>query len=148
MLIGEGPLHCQLHDFLTANAIPHTITGYFPSAWKALPAMDVFALPSLSEGMGIVLLEAAQARIPIIASNTGGIPELLKDHAEALLLPPADPIALAEACRRILNDNKFAESLTENAWQKASLFTLEKMAKETVDFYAEIISSRTFKFLP
>jgi len=141
LIIGDGPLRSELQSYLTANRISHTITGYYPSAWKALPAMDIFVLPSISEGMGLVLLEAAQAKVPIVASDTGGIPELFSDRQEALLCRPADPEALAAACNEIISNPALAKMLIENAWQKAKLFTVERMVKATTDFYLEIINT-------
>jgi len=64
---------------------------------------DVFVLPSLVEGFGIVLLEAMSFGLPIVATRAGSIPELVKDGVNGLLVPPADPTALAEAIERLLD---------------------------------------------
>ena len=138
LIIGEGPIRPQLQDLLASNKLPYTMTGYLPSAWKALPAMDIFLLPSLSEGMGLVLLEAAQAKIPIIASSTGGIPELFAGEREILLCKPADPLDLTLACSRILENDDLAKTLVQNAYQRAMKFTVDKMVNDTTDFYLEI----------
>lgn len=147
LIIGGGPLHTQLRDLLTASQLPHTITGYLPAAWQALPAMDLFVLPSLSEGMGLVLLEAAQARIPIVASKVGGIPELFADNSEALLTNPADPLDLTLACSKILEDKDLSKSLAENAFQKVLMYTVEKMSRDTIEFYNLIIADTSSKAL-
>ena len=143
LIIGDGPLRSELQSFLTANNISYTITGYYPAAWRALPAMDIFALPSVSEGMGLVLLEAAQAKVPIVASNTGGIPELFNHRREALLCRPADSEALAAACREILDNPDLAKMLIENAWQISKLFTIDRMVKDTTNFYLEILTNKS-----
>jgi glycosyltransferase involved in cell wall biosynthesis len=140
LIIGEGPLHNQLTEQLKLSGLPFTLTGYLPSAWQALPAMDLFVFPSLSEGMGLVLLEAAQAGIPIVASKVGGIPELLEDHKEALLVPPADPAAMALACSKVLKGRAFSAEMTARARQKVSQFSIEKMVQDTITFYEKIIS--------
>lgn len=141
LLVGQGPLSAHLHTLLLSSGFSYTMTDYLPSAWQSLPAMDLFVLPSLSEGMGIVLLEAAQAEIPIVASQIGGIPELFTDGSEALLIRPSDPGALALACRRILHDPIFAEHLTENARQKASHYSVDMMVNETTTFYKAIFNN-------
>lgn len=144
LIIGEGPLHAELEDLLTSYRLPHTMTGYLSSAWQALPAMDLFVLPSLSEGMGLVLLEAAQAQIPIVASRIGGIPEFLADNSDALLVSPADPLELTLACSRILKDSNLAKNLVENARKRAGMYTVEKMAAETTEFYEQVLAKGTF----
>jgi glycosyltransferase involved in cell wall biosynthesis len=121
------------------------MTGYLPAAWQALPAMDLFVLPSLSEGMGLVLLEAAQARIPIIASQVGGIPELFENNSEALLTNPADPLDLTLACSRILEDQNLAKNLVVNAHEKAIMYTVEKMTADTTEFYDFFIADTSSK---
>lgn len=140
LIIGDGPLQAQLRDELDASGIPFTLTGYMPMAWQALPAMDIFVLPSLSEGMGIVLLEAAQAGIPIVASHTGGIPELIDDKTEGLLVKPGDILGLTIALSDILQNPALAAKLTANAAHKAGQYTLQKMAQETTSFYEQFLA--------
>lgn len=141
VIIGEGPLHDRLQELLGAYQISHTLTGYLPSAWQALPAMDLFVLPSLNEGMGLVLLEAAQAGVPIVASHVGGIPELLRNNIDALLTRPADPVDLTLAISKILGDRNFAGKLIANAQNRASAFSLDKMTTETSNFYQQILGN-------
>jgi len=140
LIIGEGPQHSELENFLNSSGLSFTLTGYLSSAWKALPAMDIFVLPSLNEGMGIVLLEAAQARIPVVASKVGGIPELFPDDNEALLIRPADTLDLTQAISKILKNEEYAKVLLENAAKRAGLFSVKQMVEETTDFYFGIIN--------
>lgn len=139
LIIGDGPLYNPLQELLEVSQLSYTMTGYLPSAWQALPAMDLFVLPSLNEGMGLVLLEAAQAEVPIVASRVGGIPELLTDESEALLTEPAVPLDITLACSRLLNDEALVNKLISNAASKASMFTLEKMAEATTIFYEQTL---------
>ncbi|RNC28867.1 MAG: putative teichuronic acid biosynthesis glycosyltransferase TuaC [Candidatus Dichloromethanomonas elyunquensis] len=140
VIIGEGPSRQELEDLLRSAKIPHTLTGYLPDAWKTLPSMDLFVLPSLSEGMGLVLMEAAQAEVPIVASCVGGVPELFQDNSEALLACPGDPIDLARCCDRLLSDPDLVNRLTAKARERARGFTVEKMAKDTAAFYYSILN--------
>lgn len=139
VIIGEGPLYDSLHEQLAASGIAYTLTGYIPDAWQALPAMDLFVLPSLSEGMGLVLLEAAQAGIPIVASRVGGIPELLTHHAEAILVKPDDHLDIVLACSLLLNNNELVSKLTDNARKRALEFTVDRMIESTTSFYEQIV---------
>jgi glycosyltransferase involved in cell wall biosynthesis len=75
----------------------------------------VFCLPSRREAFGLVLLEAMAARTPIVATRTGGIPEVVRDGVDALLVSPESPTELADALRRIIRDPSLARQLAENA---------------------------------
>lgn len=135
LLIGDGPISNQLCNQLEKSNLSYTMTGYVSSAWECLPAMDVFVLPSLSEGMGLVLLEAAQAGVPLIASQVGGIPEIWENQSSALLISPAKPDEIAEACNRILHDHNLRDHLIANALQRASFLDDKNMTLETTSFY-------------
>jgi len=80
-----------------------------------LAGMDCFVLPSLNEGMGRALIEAMAAGLPVIASRVGGIPALIQDGINGLLVPPADTQALARALRRVSDDQQWARQLGEKA---------------------------------
>lgn len=85
-----------------------------------LAAADVFALPSLSEGMPLALIEAMLSSTPVVASRVGGIPELIEDPASGYLASPGDPAAFAEALRRCLEDGPAARSAAQRAFTKAA----------------------------
>lgn len=142
LLIGEGPLKETIRETLNTENIPHTLTGFLPEAYRALPAMDIFVLPSSHEGMGLVLIEAMQRHTPIVASCTGGIPEVIRSELEGLLVPPGDPEALAHACARVLGQPDLAKRLTEAAAERWPQFSLEVMVKETENVYAMLLAHR------
>ncbi|MGI5901831.1 MAG: glycosyltransferase family 4 protein [Desulfitobacteriia bacterium] len=142
LLIGSGPLKNQVEDLLLKYNLSYTLTGFLPDAWRALPAMDVFSLPSLNEGMGLVLLEAAQAEIPIVASRVGGIPELFTADEEALLCRPADSLSLALACSALLKNQDLGNRLADKASKRSRLFKIDKMIQETSAFYSEIVGEQ------
>lgn len=141
LLIGDGTLFDDLKGLLGTSSLSYTMPGYLSNAWQALPAMDLFVLPSVHEGMGLVLLEAIQAGIPIVATHTGGIPELLSNDIDALLVPPNNPYELADACRRLLNNPQLAENLVNKAREKISSFTIDQMVEKTLNFYQTVIDN-------
>jgi lipopolysaccharide heptosyltransferase II len=83
---------------------------------------DLFVFPSLWEGFGIVLLEAMYYRLPIVASNISAIPELVKDGENGLLVPPADPAALAKAINTLIENPLKREEMGERGYQKVVNF--------------------------
>lgn len=142
LLIGDGPLLHSVENELRESSIPYTLPGYLPDAAQALPAMDLFALPSVSEGMGLVLLEAIQAQIPIIASDTGGIKELLRHGTDGLLVPPADVPALTEGLSLLIKTPALRKELAESALSRLEIFSVEKMVHEVEAFYHSLLSTR------
>jgi glycosyltransferase involved in cell wall biosynthesis len=75
---------------------------------------DIFVLPSLIEGFGIVLIEAMSAGLPIVATKAGSIPELVRDEENGFLVPPGDPAALADALKHLLDSAKLRERIGAN----------------------------------
>ena len=92
------------------------------------PGFDIFAMPSLTEGLSIALLEACATRLAIVATAVGGNPELVRDGESGLLVPPGEGPPLLQALDRLLADAPMRERLGQNAcdWvrQHGSLDTL------------------------
>src|SRR5215207_10009421 len=105
LLVGDGPERSKLERDAKRIGVGDRVRflGFF--AHDRLPAVlahaDLLVLPSLYEELGTVLLEARQAALPIVASKTGGIPDVIEDGVNGLLVPPGDPEALARAIDRI-----------------------------------------------
>ncbi|MCK5843501.1 MAG: glycosyltransferase family 4 protein [Victivallales bacterium] len=100
-----------------------------------LAASDVFVLPSLYEGFGIVLLEAMAAGVPIIASRTGGVPEIVADGEGGLLVDPGDCDALAAAMLRLDSDRKLSASMSEAGKLTVERYSLDRMLSGYFDLY-------------
>lgn len=98
---------------------------------RRLAAADIFVLPSRRENFPIALLEAMAAGKPCVASRTGGVPELT-GRAGALLVAPGDPAALARALGRVLSDGALRRRLCGAARRRASLFTWDRAAAESL----------------
>jgi glycosyltransferase involved in cell wall biosynthesis len=89
--------------------------------------------------MGLVLLEAMNAQVPIVASSVGGIPEVIRSGIDGVLVPPGDVSKLCEACRSVLKNPEFASSLVQSAQKRRSLFSLERMIIETEKVYFRLL---------
>jgi len=101
-----------------------------------LKSSDIFAMPSRYEGTPIALLEAAALGCPIIATSSGGIPELVTNDVHALLVRPNDSIALAEGLLRLSTDRKYAKALGQNAQLKIKKdFDINVQVQNTWDAY-------------
>lgn len=89
--------------------------GSYPQLTGFYPLLDAFVLPSLWEGLPLCLLEAMSLSLPVIATKVGGVPDLLEDGRNALLVPPADPAALASALTALLDDFPRAQEMGRDA---------------------------------
>jgi starch synthase len=106
--------------------------------WKMMREATCFVLPSLAESFGLAVLEAMAVRTPVIATNVGGIPDLVKDGRNGLLVPPADPEALAESMERITSNPRLRRTLANEGRRTASRFTWERVAEKTLKVYERI----------
>ena len=101
---------------------------------------DVFVLPSIHEGLPLTLLEAWAARLPIVTTNVGGIPEICVNRENALIVPPKDPEALADAMIEILEDGMLAKKMGKNGRKLVEeKYTWEKIAEKTEKVYERLI---------
>lgn len=110
---------------------------------QLLAQADVFVLSTVTqEAFGRVILEAQAAGVPVVASSVGGVVDIIDDGKTGLLVLPKDPDGMARAVLRVLNDKKFAAQLVDAARQKLlEQFTLERMASQTLEVYAELLNS-------
>lgn len=99
MIVGGGPLHAELDALVRSEGLEGHVwlAGERSDIPDAMTAMDVFVMPSLSEGISNTVLEAMASGLPVIATNVGGNPELVADGHNGLLVPAADPAALSAA---------------------------------------------------
>ncbi|WP_407306262.1 glycosyltransferase [Desulfosporosinus sp. SB140] len=140
LMIGDGPIRSVLESELKKASLPYTLTGYLPKAYEALPTMDLFVLPSISEGMGLVLLEAMQMGVPIVASAVGGIPEVVRSEQDGLLVTPGNAAELAQACTSILENSGRAKSLVSSGNRRWLEFSIEGMVRATEEVYKSLLS--------
>ena len=103
---------------------------------------SVFVCPSLEEEFGIVNLEALSCETPVVASNVGGIPEIVHDHINGILVPPNDPIELANAIQYLLDNKKIRIKYgREGRRQVLESFSCEVIIKRLCEIYEEAINS-------
>lgn len=142
-LVGEGELKEKLASMSSQLGLDCTFAGKRPHdevpSW--LCAADCVVLPSLSEGLPTIAVEAMMCRAPLVATAVGGTPEVVKDGETGLLVPPRDPASLAQAISRILDDPKFSAALAAKAEQAAkSELTWEANARKTIAVYQDALA--------
>lgn len=141
VVIGEGHTVGELVERAEAAGVGEALRlpGHRDDARELLDAADVFVLPSLHEGMPLVLLEAMAAGVPVVATRVVGTTEVVQDGVTGLLVPPADPGALAVALEKVLEDPTLRASLAQaGAAAYRSRFTARRMALDTLAIYDEV----------
>ena len=141
LLVGEGPERSNIEKSIKElNLEDHVImTGFYPRISELYPIMEILCLPSLMEGMGLVILEAMYCGVPVVATEVGGIPEVIRDGDSGLLVAPGDSPALATAITWLLDTPSLQRQLITNGQQQAQEFTMENMVRRTEAVYGKIV---------
>jgi glycosyltransferase involved in cell wall biosynthesis len=142
VLIGDGELRgalmSQARDLGISDQL--VLTGERADIPQVLPAFDVFAMPSISEGHSIALLEAACTGLPVVATAVGGNPEIVQDGRTGVLVPTQDAEALREALGALLSDAAHRQNLGAQArlWARDTV-SLAAMTTRYDDLYRSVV---------
>ncbi len=143
-IIGDGPDREKLVRMADALHLGEQVafSGVADDIPVRLQASAVLVLPSLSEGLSNVVLEAMACGLPVVATRVGGTAELLEDNVTGILVEPGSPEKLCEALWRVLDDVKFSESLGRRAWEKVeSCFAMSRVIDGYRDLYRKLLST-------
>lgn len=138
IIIGEGEERKNLEKQIKDGGLENHVLlyGYLEEASRYLKAFDIFVLPSLSESLGYVLLEAGLSEVPIVSTKIGGIPEIIEDKKDGLLVSTKNPSEIKDAVVEIIERKAEAEKRASLLYKKiTSEFSLEKMLVETLNVY-------------
>ncbi|MDP3792304.1 MAG: glycosyltransferase family 4 protein [bacterium] len=134
IIIGEGSERVTLEKMIKEKGLEHKVLllGQLPDAKKYLPAFDIFVLPSVKEGFPWALIEAMAAKLPIIATRVGAVPEIIENSKNGFMVEPSRPELIADKIKEILNNSHLGQELGIQAHQTILFkFPLEKMVRET-----------------
>ena len=135
VVAGDGELRHELEQRAAGSRV--RFLGARDDVPELLASLDVFAFPSLFEGLCLAVIEAQAAGVPVVATPVGGIRETVVDGKTGLLVPTGDPGALAAAIRRLLEDRPAAEAMAAKAKRRVrERFSIERMLDETLRLYA------------
>jgi len=142
LLVGEGPLREKLEALAVSLNMQHAVffLGFREDVAAFIEASAVVVLPSLEEGLPMVLLEALALAKPVIATAVGGVSEIIRHKETGLLVPPRDPTRLAETMLYLLKNPEEGQRLAEtgNLLVKRE-FTVETMARKIAQVYREVL---------
>ncbi|MEW6183405.1 MAG: glycosyltransferase [Bacillota bacterium] len=145
LIVGDGPLRRELEeaagDFGVADRF--IFTGARTDIPRVLGALDLLALPSVTEGLPLILLEAMAASLPVVATAVGGVPEVVVDGKTGVMVRSADPAGLAWGITQILEEPDLARRMGAAGEKRVSeLFTVEKMAGRVMNLYREALTNK------
>jgi glycosyltransferase involved in cell wall biosynthesis len=141
-IIGGGQQESQLRKYIKNNNLETQVIlhGFMSDAYRYLPAFDIFVLPSINEGLPYVLLEAGLAEVPIVATDVGGVCEVVLDGTTGLLVQKKSAKDLAEKCNILIKDRPLAKTLSENMYKHIKTdFSENRMVEKILEVYTEII---------
>jgi glycosyltransferase involved in cell wall biosynthesis len=143
LVAGQGPHKTMLEQEVIQRGLSGSVR--FLGQRDDVPALislsSIVLLPSLAESFGFVLLEAMSLGKPVVASTTGGIPEVVADQETGLLVPPGDAGSLALAVSRLLRDPALARAMGEAGRRRSSLFNFDRMMLGYEGIYDQMVPS-------
>lgn len=141
-IVGDGELRSPLKELANKLNLNDKLifTGFRNDVPQFLKFFDLFVLSSHLEGLCSALLEALAMRKPVVATAAGGVPEIIEDGVNGILVPTKNPEALAAGIISMVRDGDKAKKMGENGRQTVEArFSVEKMVSETVDIYEEVM---------
>ena len=143
LIVGEGELRAELTQQIAAAKVGDVVSllGFRSDIGLLLRRADIFALPSLDEGMPISLLEAVAARVPVVATKVGDIPKLIADGNTGLIVQRHDPAGLAAAILALAGDAARRTELAERAWHAlAGSYSSRQMYDRYAQVYQAVLA--------
>jgi len=147
LIVGDGPSRSPLNASIASGGLAGNFRFLGSLKDSQLPKIyncaDVFVLPSVQEGQGIVLLEAQASGVPVVAFDAGGVKEAVRDGETGLLVKPGDTDGLAEALIKLLNNKQLRATLGQNGRRFVNAnYTWDVSAKKMLEVYREALSTK------
>jgi glycosyltransferase involved in cell wall biosynthesis len=143
-IVGGGELMDELRTLAASLGLKQELifTGFRRDVGAFYQIADLFVMSSVQEGLGTAVLDALALGKPVVATKSGGIPEIIKNEDSGLLVPPADPKALSEGIIRMLTDDELAKRVARTGKSVVKQkFTIDTMVNRNIDVYHEILGA-------
>ncbi len=143
IIVGDGPLNRKLRKLVKKYNISDKVVflNQTENIGALYEAADCFVLPSINEPFGLVLLEAMAHKLPIIATKSGGVLDILNENS-SILVEPKEALQIAKAIERLAEEKSLTKKITNNAFcELKERFTLDKMVKETEKMYWQVLKA-------
>jgi len=142
--VGGGPIEEEVRARHRALHLGHHVQllGQRDDVLRLMAGSDAFVLASHQEGLPVSLMEATSMGMPIVATSVGGVPQVVTDGVEGLIVPPGDPQRLADAVQRLVTDPELRERLGRASRQKSAMFDVTGASREIEGIYRDITADR------
>lgn len=141
-IVGDGELKENLNNLTVELGVNKEVKflGVRKDVKELMVSSKIFVLPSRWEGFGIVIIEAMSNMLPVIATSVGGIPELIENGKDGILVPPENPKALARAINSLLENKELREKLSKTAYKKVrEKYSINAYSVRMLDFYKSLV---------
>lgn len=143
VIAGDGELRPDMEKLAQEHNAPVTFLGFCADTSSVLASVDIFIMPSLSEGLGIAAIEAMAAGKPVVASYVGGLRESIVDGVTGYHVPPMDPDAICEAVGKLIADPESADQFARAGQARArEKYSLYNMAVKNEMLYQELLETK------
>jgi len=145
LLVGDGVLRNQIKKLINNFKLQDKVilTGWRKDISRILSAIDIFVLTSLWEGLPIVVLEAMSANLPVVATHTGGIEEVIIEDKTGFLVSPSNMNTMSEKIAILLKDESLRRQMGQNAKNNLGIqFTVQNMVRNNQDLYVSLFEKR------
>jgi glycosyltransferase involved in cell wall biosynthesis len=138
--VGQGPMDAEVRTLHAQLGLGDRVLllGHRPDAVRVMAACDVFVLASLNEGLPLAVMEALALGLPVVSTAVGGIPEVVENDREGLLVPPGRPRELATALVTMLTDAESRRRMAEAAARRGAALSIDAAVRRTEAVYHEL----------
>lgn len=137
-VVGEGGLRADLEAKASSLSLAVTFTGFRDDALEFIRLADIFVMSSRLEGLGTSIMDAQALGAPVVATRTGGIPEIVEDGETGLLAEPGNSRSLADALARMLRDAELRDSCRRHAQLQSARYDYGRTVYKTLDVYRRL----------
>ncbi|MBF0226702.1 MAG: glycosyltransferase family 4 protein [Desulfobacterales bacterium] len=142
--VGNGPKEKEIYDFAKDLGLSKRFifSGFQKEVGIFLKSFDIFVLSSSFEGLGTSILDAQGVGLPVVATKTGGIPEIIRHNVNGMLIEQGNPQALADAIVELATNKEKRKTLGEKAMETVKDFSIENTVQKNLSLYKEILNSK------
>jgi glycosyltransferase involved in cell wall biosynthesis len=152
LIIGDGPLRDELERQAKQLDLAPDYVRFLGSRLDIpdlLSALDIFVLSSEIEGLPVAMLEAMAASRPVVATQVGGIPQVIQNGQNGLLVPPKDPTGLAKAILTLIEDGDLRESMAQEGYRTVETrFSVDVVSKQVIALYDDLLATKGKDHVP
>jgi glycosyltransferase involved in cell wall biosynthesis len=142
--VGRGPLEAELAAAADVGGLAGHLRflGTRTDTPRLMAGADLFVLPSHQEGLPVALMEAMSAGLPVVATTVGGVPDVITDGVDGLLVPPGRADLLAQAVERVVRNPALRARLAAASLERSALFDVRAAARAIESLYCELLEAR------